>query len=108
MMGRVVTPLVGMAAPTSTTASVMRTRVAPVRRWASAFGSQQKGMRQWSERVPQGGEVTRRTADKAPTSPVHTLPPDVLAIVFGFVDVKTLLLSVHRVCRSWRVAMAIM
>jgi hypothetical protein len=60
-----------------------------------------------AERVPQEGEVTRRT-DKPPTSPVHTLPPDVLAIVFGFVDAKTLLLSVHGVCRSWREVMAMM
>jgi hypothetical protein len=61
-----------------------------------------------AERVPQEGEVTGRTADEPPTSPVHTLPPDVLAIVFGFVDAKTLLLSVHGVCRSWRGVMSMM
>jgi hypothetical protein len=66
-----------------------------------------------AERVPQEGEVSSRTrfgrtADKPPTSPVHTLPPDVLAIVFGFVDAKTLLLSVHGVCRSWRGVMSMM
>jgi hypothetical protein len=61
-----------------------------------------------AERVPQEGEVTGRAADEPPTSLVHTLPPDVLAIVFGFVDGKTLLLSVHAVCRSWRGVMAMM
>ena len=52
--------------------------------------------------------MTSRMADEPPTPPVYTLPPDVLAIVFGFVDVKTLLLSVHAVCRSWRGMMAMM
>lgn len=61
-----------------------------------------------AERVPQEGEVTGRTADEPSISPVHTLPPDVLAIVFGFVDAETLLLSVHSVCRSWRGVMAVM
>jgi len=58
--------------------------------------------------VPREEEVTSRMADEPPTPPVYTLPPDVLAIVFGFVDVKTLLLSVHAVCRSWRRVMAMM
>jgi hypothetical protein len=61
-----------------------------------------------AERVPPEGEVTGRAADEPPTSPVHMLPPDVLAIVFGFVDAKTLLLSVHAVCRSWRGVMPMM
>jgi hypothetical protein len=61
-----------------------------------------------AERVPQEGEVTGNIADEPSISPVHTLPPDVLAIVFGFVDGKTLLLSVHSVCRSWRGVMAMM
>jgi hypothetical protein len=59
-------------------------------------------------RVPREEEVTSRMADEPPTPPVYTLPPDVLAIVFGFVDVKTLLLSVHAVCRSWRGVTAMM
>jgi hypothetical protein len=56
--------------------------------------------------VPEG-IVADRTAHK-PTHAVHTLPSEVLAIVFGFVDVKTLLLSVHAVCRSWKEAMSMM
>jgi hypothetical protein len=61
-----------------------------------------------AERVPPEGEVMGRAADEPPTSPVHMLPSDVLAIVFGFVDAKTLLLSVHGVCRSWRGVMSMM
>jgi hypothetical protein len=48
-----------------------------------------------------------RRADGSRAS-VHTLPADVLVIIFAFVDVKTLLLSVHAVCRSWREAMSAM
>lgn len=38
-------------------------------------------------------------------APVSMLTPDVLTLIFGWVDTKTLLLAVPSVCRGWAEAM---
>jgi hypothetical protein len=37
---------------------------------------------------------------------IHTLPEEMLMMVFAWLDTETLLRAVHAVCRSWRMAMS--
>jgi hypothetical protein len=37
---------------------------------------------------------------------IHTLPEEMLLMVFARVDTETLLRAVHTVCRSWRMVMS--
>jgi hypothetical protein len=39
---------------------------------------------------------------------IHTLPEEVLLMVFARVDIETLLRAVHAVCRTWKMAMSCM
>jgi hypothetical protein len=40
------------------------------------------------------------------TALIHTLPEEMLLVVFAWVDTETLLRAVHAVCRSWRMAVS--